>query len=290
VPAPLGLDPGRVTLGERLFHDPRLSQNNSISCAHCHDLRRGGSDGQGRSVGLHGAVGEVNAPTVFNSSLNFVQFWDGRAPSLEAQIDGPIHHPKEMGASWPEIIAKLKQDADYAAAFSSLYPDGLSSQNIKDAIATFERSLLTPDSRFDRFLRGESDVLTAQEKAGYALFKAYGCVACHQGVNVGGNMFQRFGVMRDYFDGTRELTKADLGRFNATGASQDRHIFKVPSLRNIALTAPYFHDGSAPTLEAAIHVMATYQLGRSIPPDDVDLIVQFLHTLTGTYQGKSLAE
>src|SRR5207248_406151 len=160
--------------------------------------------------------------------------------------------------------------------------------NIRDSIATFERTLMTPNSRFDRYLRGNEAAITSTEKEGYRLFNAYGCTSCHQGANVGGNMFQKMGVAVDYFGQRGEITKADLGRFNVTGEESDRYVFKVPSLRNVALTAPYFHDGSAPTLGAAVARMGTYQLGRSIPREDIGLIIQFLRTLTGEYQGVAL--
>jgi cytochrome c peroxidase len=288
LPLHLDLDQSKVDLGRRLFLDPRLSHDNTIFCGSCHRLELGGTDRRIRSLGIAGAEGDVNAPTVFNSGLNFRQFWDGRAATLEDQIDGPVNNPKEMGSSWPEVIGKLGQDREYVRAFRALYPDGLQSATIKDAIATFERSLITPNSPFDRFLRGDGQALTEQQLAGYRLFKAYGCVACHQGVNIGGNMFQKFGVARDYFADRGHVTTSDLGRFNVTGLERDRYRFKVPSLRNVALTAPYFHDGSAATLEQAVNIMARYQLGRTLPPHDRDLIVGFLRTLTGEYGGEVL--
>jgi len=266
----------------------RLSRDNSLACASCHDLGRGGVDGLRTSLGIGGAVGPINAPTVFNSSLNFRQFWDGRAASLEEQAAGPVHNPKEMGSDWKEVLGKLSQDEPLVALFKASYPDGLQSRNIQDAIATFERSLTTPNARIDKYLRGDRAALTNDELRGYQLFKAYGCVACHQGVNIGGNMFQTFGVMGDYFQRRGNVTAADLGRFNVTANEGDRHVFKVPSLRNVALTAPYFHDGSAQTLPDAVEVMFRYQLGRTAPQQDKDLIVKFLYTLTGEHRGKPL--
>jgi len=288
IPLTIALDPAKVALGEKLFNETRLSHDNTIACATCHDLASGGTDHLIHSLGSGGATGDVNSPTVFNSGLNFRQFWDGRAATLEDQIDGPTHHPKEMNSSWPEIIGKLNQAPDYVSAFTHLYPDGITSLTIKDAIATFERSLITPNSRFDKFLRGDKQAITNDEKAGYALFKEYGCVACHQGINVGGNMFQVLGVMADYFKDRGNETKADLGRFNVTGDQADLHTFRVPSLRLAALTAPYFHDGTAKTLEQAIDAMAKYQLGRYINDRDKQLIIKFLHTLPGEYKGKPL--
>jgi cytochrome c peroxidase len=285
IPRHVELDDRKVGLGRRLFHDPRLSADNSVSCASCHDLRRGGTDGRVTSVGLGGATGSVNAPTVFNSGLSFRQFWDGRAETLEDQIDGPIRHPDEMASDWPQILKKLRADPDYTVQFSTIYATGMDSRTIKDAIATFERSLITPDCRFDRYLRGDSHALTAAEKEGYRLFKQNGCSSCHQGVLAGGNMFEKFGVVADYFADRGRIVQADLGRFNVTGQEEDRYAFKVPSLRNVARTAPYFHDGSAKTLKEAVSVMAKYQLGRQLSADELGLIVQFLETLTGEYSG-----
>jgi cytochrome c peroxidase len=229
----------------------------------------------------------VNVPTVFNSGLNFRQFWDGRAETLEDQIDGPIHDPAEMGTDWPHILDKLRADSEYAVAFAAIYRQEIDSSTIKDALATFERSLITPDCRFDRYLRGDANALSAEEKEGYQLFKDNGCSSCHQGVLAGGNMFEKFGIVGNYFADRGQITKADLGRFNVTGQEADRYRFKVPSLRNVARTAPYFHDGSASTLEAAVSVMTRYQLGRQLTANDLHRIVQFLETLNGKTPGES---
>ncbi|HZW26781.1 MAG TPA: cytochrome-c peroxidase [Gallionella sp.] len=287
LPAVPPLPSGKVALGDKLFHDPRLSHDDSIACASCHILSKGGVDQSRFSVGIYGAVGDVNAPTVFNSALNIAQFWDGRAGSLEEQAIGPVHNPVEMGSNWTEVIAKLRADKEYPALFKREYPDGISPANIAEAIATFERSLVTPNAKFDRHLRGEKDALSGEEQEGYRRFVNHGCVSCHQGVAVGGNMFQRFGVMGDYFKG-RTSRKADMGRFNVTGLEEDRHVFKVPSLRNVAVTQPYFHDGSARTLSDAVRVMGKYQLGKDLSDEDVRLIVAFLSTLTGEWQGRVL--
>lgn len=268
-------------LGRKLFNDKRLSVDDSIACASCHDLANGGDDSRVHSVGVGGRTGGINAPTVFNSSLNFVQFWDGRAKTLEEQIDGPITHPAEMGATWNDVVAKLKRDPDYAQSFAAQYPDGVTAANVRSSIATFERTLLTHDAPFDRWLRGEHDALSSQQKAGYALFKSVGCVACHQGRNVGGNMFQRFGVLGDYFKDRGNVTAADHGRFNVTKDESDRFVFRVPSLRNVEHTAPYFHDGSAQTLTQAVQTMVKYQLGRKLSDTQVSSIVLFLKSLSG---------
>lgn len=284
IPDELTLDAGKVELGEKLFNDVRLSRDNTISCASCHSLSLGGTDQLPRSVGIKGQLGTINSPTVFNAAYNFKQFWDGRAETLEEQIDGPVHASAEMGSNWDELVEKLRQSPEYASAFATLYEDGVQTPNIKDAIATFERSLITPDSRFDQFLKGNQEVLTKDEKEGYRMFKTVGCVSCHQGVNMGGNLFQEFGVMGNYFEDRGNLTEADLGRFNVTKKESDRYVFKVPSLRNIELTPPYFHDGSARSLEDAVKVMSKYQLGRELSPEEIDSIVKFLKTLNGQYK------
>lgn len=289
LPQAVELDARKVALGQRLFHDTRLSKDDTVSCASCHNLGTGGVDNRVRSVGVGGGVGTINAPTVFNSGLNFVQFWDGRAPSLESQIDGPVNHPQEMASNWAQVLTKLQADATYPELFAAVYPGGIHVDTVKDALATFERSLFTPDSRFDQFLRGDNQALNEQEQRGYTLFQSYGCTSCHQGQNLGGNMFEKMGLMGDYFaDRGGAVTAADKGRFNVTGKDQNLHEFRVPSLRNVALTAPYFHDGSASTLEQAVVIMAKYQLGRPLPSDDLSALTAFLLSLTGRYQGNPL--
>lgn len=278
----------KVALGRRLFVDKRLSHDNTVSCATCHDLGRGGVDHLPVSVGVAGGRGAMNAPTVFNAALNIAQFWDGRAESLEAQVVGPVLNPVEMASSWSEVVDKLRRDPEYQAAFARLYPDlGICADSIAGAIATYERTLLTPNSRFDRFLRGDPTMLTADELEGYRRFADYGCVSCHQGVNVGGNMYQRFGAVGARPAG-RAPTPADLGRFNVTHREQDRHVFKVPSLRNVAVTGPYFHDGHIDSLDEAVALMGRAQLGRELSPADIRLIVAFLGTLTGEWEGRPL--
>lgn len=288
IPLHIELNPQKMTLGEKLFHDPQLSRGNQVSCATCHNLATGGTDRRRRSLGVDGSEGEISAPTVFNSGFNFKQFWDGRAETLEDQTDGPINNPKEMGSNWPEVIGKLTADPYYVAAFGELYSDGIQVHNIKDAIATFERSLYTPNSRFDQYLRGDDSAITSEELEGHRIFKEHGCTRCHQGVVVGGNMFETFGTLRDYFQDRGNVTRADFGRYNVTRDEADRYKFKVPSLRNVALTPPYFHDASAPTLEMAVSTMVTYQLGRRLSDEQIKLVVKFLNTLTGEYKGKPL--
>ena len=287
LPTDLKFDARKLALGKKLFNDKRFSKDNSVSCASCHDLHHGGADSKPFSVGAGGVTHVFNTPTIFNSGLNFRQQWAGGAATPEELIDKIVKSPLVFNSSWPDVTGKLSADAQLTADFKAAYPDGMTPQNITDAIATFQRSLLTP-SRFDRYLRGDVTAITADEKRGYASFKAYGCVGCHQGVNVGGNMFQRFGAMNDYFKAKaaagHPITEADRGRFNVTKKPEDMYVFKVPSLRNVALTAPYFHDASANTLEEAVDVMFRYQLGRTAPPDDKAHIVMFLKSLTGEYK------
>lgn len=283
LPLKVTLNPDKVLLGQMLFFDTRLSASDTIACANCHDLNQGGADGKPVATGVDGIQGTINTLSVFNASYHIAWFWDGRATTLADQIDGPIHNPTEMGITWDVLVKKLGQIPEYQTSFETLYDNGVSEENIKDAIISFEKSLITPNARFDRYLRGETDAIDANEKHGYQLFKDYGCVACHQGINVGGNMFQVFGVAKNYFENRGNITQADLGRFNVTGREEDKYRFRVPSLRNVVLTAPYFHDGSRETLDQAVHVMAEYQLGRTISDDDVAFIVSFLNTLTGEY-------
>lgn len=281
-------DPIKVELGRKLFNEPRLSVNGKLSCASCHQLESGGADNQPFSTKANGQPAHINTPSVFNASLNFKQFWDGRVDTLEEQVEAVVQSPGEIGNTWPAILTTLASDAAYSAEFKAAYADRVTAWNVQNALAIYVRTLLTADSRFDQYLRGNTDILTAEEKYGYQRFKNYGCVACHQGVNVGGNMFQKFGVMDDYFKPGNSRADADLGRYLVTGDDEDRNVFKVPSLRNVALTAPYFHDASAATLVEAVDVMFKYQLGRLPSDEDKRLIVLFLKTLTGQWQGRPL--
>jgi len=275
-------DEPQIRLGERLFHDPRLSHDNRQSCATCHPLDRGGMDGQPRAIAVDGLPRLRNTPTIFNVGLSFWFNWDGVVHTLEAHAERLLRNPAVMNTTWPELQGKLEREADYVSAFRAAYVDGLTWNNVIAALVSFERSLVTPHSRFDRYLRGEQQALTAEEQQGYGLFKSYGCVACHQGVNIGGNMFAKFGVFQPPND-TRE-EDVDNGRYNATQRPQDVQVFRVPSLRNVAMTAPYFHDGRAPTLAVAVDTMARVQLGKELTPEEIGLIVQFLQTLTGDYR------
>jgi cytochrome c peroxidase len=279
-----GLDSGKVALGDRLFHDPRLSTDNTVSCASCHVLKTDGADSLPTAIGVGGAKGPLKTPTVYNSAFNFAQFWDGRAETLEEQAAGPVHNPLEMNSNWEEVIRKLTRDPKMVEAFQVLYEDGITPDNIVDAIATFERSLITVDAPFDRWLKGDDSALDEMELKGYELFKSYGCSSCHQGRNVGGNLYASMGAMGDYFaDRGEEITTADLGRYNVTGNDEDKHFFKVPSLRLAVLQKYYFHDASTNSLHEAIRTMGRYQLGRMIPDSDAAAIAVFLKSLVGSH-------
>ena len=294
--APLPLasaeNPAKAALGERLFGDFRLSRDRSMSCLTCHQFDRGGADGLPVARRSDGTSLARNSPTIFNVGFNYFYNWDGSTQALEAHAEKLMLNPDVMDANWPELLERLKADSSYPSAFKALYPDGLTKASVLDALAIYERSLVTPNSRFDQYLRGRPEALTEQERQGYRLFKSYGCVACHQGMNVGGNMFQRFGIFpysRPPTDGGKPGGQVDFGRFQVTRVERDRHVFRVPSLRNVALTAPYFHDGQAATLESAVDTMAQVQLGKTLTSEEIGLIVGFLRTLTGEYRGRPLA-
>ena len=277
----LEYDEAKAELGRILYHDTRLSIDNTVSCASCHDLSTAGVDNKQYSEGVGGQLGGVNAPTVYNAVYNFVQFWDGRAATLALQAAGPPLNPVEMGCeSFDQIIAKLSKDRALTRAFKAVYPDGWSEANITDAIAQFEHTLLTPNSRFDKYLKGDAEAITAEELEGYNLFKKYNCATCHVGPILGGQSYELMGQYADYFAarGT-ELTVEDNGRFKETAVERDRHRFKVPGLRNVALTAPYFHDGTEPELKEAVCKMGTYQVGVELEDEVEDKIVAFLKAI-----------
>ncbi len=284
-------DAAKAALGYALFHDARLSVDNTVSCATCHALETAGVDNHQYSHGVDDQLGGVNAPTVYNAVYNFVQFWDGRAKTLADQAAGPPLNPVEMAStSFDEIIAKLAADKDFRKAFEAVYPDGLTQANITDAIEEFEMTLTTPGSRFDKWLLGDDSALTSEELEGYELFKQYDCATCHVGQNLGGQSYELMGLRRHYFsERGLELTNEDNGRFKETQNERDRHRFKVPGLRNVEHTWPYYHDGTRETLEDAVRDMGLYQSGVELTDAQVDMIVSFLKTLTGEYQGKLLA-
>ena len=280
----------KAMLGYALYHDTRLSVDNTVSCASCHDLATGGVDNHQYSDGVNNQKGGVNAPTVYNAVYNFVQFWDGRAATLADQAAGPPLNPVEMASSsFDEIIAKLAEDKLMVAAFDGIYADGITEKNITDAIAEFERTLTTPNSDFDKWLRGDDSAISEEALQGYELFKKYDCATCHAGANLGGETYELMGTRRDYFaERGLELTEEDNGRFKQTADERDRHRFKVPGLRNIALTWPYFHDGTRMTMDEAVKDMARYQVDTELSDAETSAIVAFLHTLTGEYKGEKL--
>ncbi len=292
IPDSIAVDARKVALGEALYHDTRLSGDGTVSCATCHGINTAGVDNKQYSEGIKGQLGGVNAPTSFNACFNFVQFWDGRAATLAEQAGGPPLNPVEMGsASFDEIAARLSADADFTARFKAVYPEGLNEQTITDAIAEYEKTLVTPNSPFDRYLKGDKQALTAEQVEGYALFKEYNCATCHAGVNMGGLSYELMGKRADYFkdreiNAKSGLTDADNGRWAQTKVERDRYRFKTPTLRNVALTWPYYHDGSVPTLDKAIDMMARYQVGREMPAADVQKVQSFLQALTGELKGK----
>ena len=273
LPLKIEYDKEKAALGKKLFSDPALSKDGSVSCATCHNLQAGGADHVRFAIGIEGKKGEFNTPTVYNSRYNFRQFWDGRAKDLKEQAVSPIVNPVEMGNSI-EALLKTLETSEYKAYFEQIYGDGIRIENVVDALSEFEKALVTVNAPFDRYLRGDENAISEEAKRGYALFKSKGCVSCHHGISVGGNHFNKFGIME-------KIEQSHPGRFNVTLNESDKFYFKVPSLRNVALTAPYFHDGRSETLYEAVKLMSFKQLGRHMEDEELRAIVAFLKTLTG---------
>lgn len=270
-------NPQLVELGKKLYFDPRLSLSGFISCNSCHNLSMGGSDNLKSSIGHNWQKGPINSPTVLNSSLGVAQFWDGRAPTLKAQAGGPIANPGEMAFTHELAVGLLKTIPGYQAEFQRAFgTGGIDIDRVTGAIAAFEETLVTPNSRFDRWLRGEADAISPRELTGYNLFKSSGCTSCHNGPAAGGTSFRKMGVIEPY-----RTTNPAEGRVAVTGKDSDRFAFKVPTLRNVELTYPYFHDGAADTLAESVLMMGRIQLGRQYTADETSTIVAFLKTLTG---------
>lgn len=292
VPDKVDFDEHKAALGKILYHSTALSADGTVSCATCHGINTGGVDNLQYSEGIGGQFGGVNAPTVYNAVFNFAQFWDGRAADLAAQAAGPPLNPVEMGSSsFDEIAERLAADRDFARVFTAVYPEGLCEATITDAIAQYEMTLITPDSAFDRYLKGDAGAMTEKEVNGYNLFKQFSCATCHTGVNMGGQSYELMGD--NYFTDRALVDKAGLtdgdnGRWAVTGVERDRHRFRTPGLRNVALTNPYYHDGSVNTLEDAVRMMSEYQSRKKISDGQVEDIVAFLNTLTGKYEGNVL--
>lgn len=270
-------DPNLVELGKKLYFDPRLSKSGFISCNSCHNLSMGGTDNLRTSIGHNWTQGPINAPTVLNSSLNLAQFWDGRAADLKAQAGGPIANPGEMASSHALAVDVLQSIPAYVNEFKKTFgKEKITIEEVTLAIAAFEETLVTPNSRFDRYLKGDKSAINKTELAGYNLFKSSGCIACHNGQNIGGNSFQKMGIVEPY-----KANSPAEGRVAYSKDEADRFKFKVPTLRNVELTYPYFHDGAANTLKEAVDTMGRVQLGRKFTDEENAQIVAFLKTLTG---------
>lgn len=290
IPDRIQTDAAKVALGHDIFFDGRLSSDGSIQCHTCHQLDKGGVDRLATSTGIDGKKGPINAPTVFNAAFNLAQFWDGRAADLADQAKGPPTNPLEMGShSWDEIVARFEMDENFKKEFLKEYPQ-ITKETLTHAIGEYEKTLITPNSGFDRYLKGDQTALNAQQLRGYELFKQYKCDTCHTGVSLGGQSYEYMGLYGDYFkDRGTPLTEADEGRFAQTKDPYDMHRFKVPTLRNIDLTAPYFHDASASDLKEAVRVMLKYQSNVQQPKQqDIDDISSFLESLTGEFNGEKL--
>jgi len=274
---PQEINLAQAELGKKLYFDPRLSKSGFISCNSCHNLSMGGTDNLKTSIGHNWQQGPINAPTVLNSSMNVAQFWDGRAADLKEQAGGPIANPKEMAFSHTLTVEVLDSIPEYVIEFQQVFDtDTITIDEVTEAIAEFEKTLVTPNSRFDLWLLGDEDAITPDELDGYQLFKTSGCVGCHNGKAVGGTSFQRMGIIEPY-----QTDNPAEGRSAVTGKDADRFSFKVPTLRNVQLTYPYFHDGEAETLAEAVDIMGRLQLGRVFTEEENRKIVAFLGTLTG---------
>ncbi|MFC4763655.1 cytochrome-c peroxidase [Dyella koreensis] len=272
----------RVALGKALYFDRRLSKSQQISCNSCHSIGAGGADQQRTSIGHHWQRGVRNSPTTFNSAFNFVQFWDGRAKDLTEQAGGPMQNPVEMANTPAAVVATLKSIPGYLPRFKAAFPgeaDPITFDNTTKAIAVFEATLTTPNAPFDKFLRGDANALTAAQKEGLRTFMDKGCIACHRGVNAGGEMYAKFGLVKA--PGKEIRPDADKGRQAVSKSPDDAFVYKVPTLRNIVLTAPYFHSGKVRDLGEAVRIMGETQLGQALSDADVSSIVMFLGSLTG---------
>ena len=291
IPDSLATDIRKVTLGRKMYNDARISLDGTLSCATCHVIDQGGADSRGTrtSEGIYGQFGGINAPTVLNAAFNVEQFWNGRAHTLADQAAGPPVNPVEMGdQTWEQICERLKEDASLVAEFQSIYPEGITQATVTDAIAEYEKTLITPNDRLDQMLKGDENALTEEEKKGLAAFMDNSCAVCHVGKTLGGQSFETLGIYEDYY-AAREQSNPDIvyndddkGLAGFTGDTADLHRFKVPGLRNISKTSPYFHDGTQATIEDAVRAMFRFELGvKEAPESDVASISAFLRTLDG---------
>ena len=291
IPDSLATDIRKVTLGRKMYNEARISLDGTLSCATCHVIDQGGADSRGTrtSEGIYGQFGGINAPTVLNAAFNVEQFWNGRAHTLADQAAGPPVNPVEMGdQTWEQICERLKEDASLVAEFQSIYPEGITQATVTDAIAEYEKTLITPNDRLDQMLKGDENALTEEEKKGLAAFMDNSCAVCHVGKTLGGQSFETLGIYEDYY-AAREQSNPDIvyndddkGLAGFTGDTADLHRFKVPGLRNISKTSPYFHDGTQATIEDAVRAMFRFELGvKEAPESDVASISAFLRTLDG---------
>lgn len=286
LPLEIKYEKEKALLGKKLYFDPILSKDNSVSCASCHNLELGGVDNLQFSYGIEGKIGNINTPTVLNAIYNFRQMWDGRAKDLSHQIQFPITNPKEMGNNFKNIIETLEKDNYYNKTFHKIYKDGITKENIGNALEEFQKTLITP-SPFDEYLRGNQNALTPNQKKGYELFQKKGCVSCHNGINLGGGLYARFGLIDksiiESLENEDNFKKINphFGLYNITKNDFDKYYFKVPSLRNVALTGPYLHDGRVETLKEAIKSIAKAQLGLNLTKEEIFLIEEFLKSLNG---------
>lgn len=290
LPKKLKYNKQKALLGKKLYFDPILSKDNTVSCSTCHNLELAGVDNLQFSFGIKGQKGIINTPTVLNSIFNFRQMWDGRAKTLAHQVQFPITNNKEMGNSFKNLINTLSKNPHYYKEFNDIYKDGISKENIGDALEEFQKTLITP-SAFDEYLKGDEKALTQNQKKGYELFNKKGCVSCHNGINIGGGLYAQLGLVdedianemlgrtdnKTYKDGYNP----DFGLYNITKNDFDKFYFKVPSLRNVALTFPYLHNGKVKTLNEAISLIAKAQLGLDLSKEEIFLIEEFLKSLNG---------
>lgn len=288
LPDSIPVDKRKVDLGSRLFHDPRLSGDNATTCASCHFLNRSAADDKETPRGVRGNILPFNSPTVFNAAFFQRQFWNGRGRDLQEQALEPPSNPFEMsGGDWSEICARLSRSSEFAEAFLKVYPDGITALNVTDALAEFEKTLITPNARFDRYLKGDKSAITQEEKEGYEVFKTSRCATCHVGKAMGGQSVEYLNLKADFYGARKQIPRIeDLGLYNHTKREEDTFKFKVPTLRNVTETGPWYHDGKIISIHEAVYLMGIYQSGFQLDDRSVNLIVSFLGTLIGEFRGK----
>jgi len=299
IPADNPQNDAKVLLGKALFFDPRFSEHGTLSCNSCHNVMAGGDDNRPNSIGMHDARGGRSAPTVWNAAFQSVQFWDGRAATLEDQAKGPVSNPVEMGmANLDDAMGRLKQISGYGPMFKAAFPgeaDPVTADNAAKAVAAYERTLITPDSPYDLYVKGDKTALTEQQVKGMNTFAELGCTSCHSGANfsgpalpVGTGFFQKFPTYPGSTYETKYNLTEDTGRYQVTKDEKDKHMYRVPTLRNVALTAPYFHNGQVPTLDQAVRVMGKTQLNKDLSDEQVVEVVAFLNMLSGKFPEQTL--